>query len=133
MGGRLPEDVLPQDPTVRGDLGCRSMSSTAVGVGPSRIRRVGPVEGFWCQEQHLARGDDHLSMPHSLRNDARLTLTEMEYPFVLQPELSAEEHGDDTFDQVEQLVLMRMHLPLVAFPRCVDSEQAYPATIELHR
>jgi hypothetical protein len=56
----------------------------------------------------------------------------MEYAFVLHPEVSAEEHVDGTFDQVQQLVLMRMHLPLVAFPRSVDGEVAYSATVELH-
>jgi len=60
-------------------------------------------------------------------------LAEFHSLFVVQLEISPEEHVDGTLEQVQELVLIGMHLPFVALSSCCHGEMPCLATVELYR
>lgn len=72
-------------------------------------------------------------MPHALGNYARLAPMQMNRPFFFHFEVFAQEHIDGTFEEIQKLILVGMHFPLVPFSRYVHSEAAHLSTLELHR
>lgn len=80
------------------------------------------MDRFWSQEQHLARSNHHLPVPHPSWNQARLTLPEVQRFLLGILKISSEEDVNGTFQEVQQFVLLRMHLPLVAHAGRVHRE-----------
>ena len=74
-----------------------------------------------------------MSVPHSLRNHARLTLVEVKCVFLPSLELRPKEDVNGTLEQIEEFVLLRVHLPLVTYPRRSHRQDAHQAAVELHR
>jgi hypothetical protein len=91
------------------------------------------MDRFWSNEQHLARSDYHLPVPHSLRDYARLTLSEVQRVLLGSLKIGSEEDVNGTFQEVQQFVLFRMHLPLVAHAWRLHREDTDLTPIELHR
>ena len=91
------------------------------------------MDGLGGKEQHLAWSDDNLPVPHPLRDEAGLTLTETNRLFLGTLEIRSEEYEYFSFKEVQQFILFRMDLPLVAHSGCLHGKDAHVTTIELHR
>ena len=74
-----------------------------------------------------------MSVPHPLRNHARLTPVEVQCVLLPSLELCSKEDVNGTLEQIEEFVLLRMHLPLVTHPRRSHRQDAHKATVQLHR
>jgi hypothetical protein len=73
------------------------------------------MDGLRREEEEATRSDDHLPMPHSLLNDAGLTSNHMDHLLAIVPfEIPPKEDIDGSLEQIEQLILLWMHLPLIA-------------------
>jgi hypothetical protein len=90
------------------------------------------MEGLGRQEQHLAWSDNYLPVPHPLRNEASLTLTETDRLFLGALEIRTQVHVYLPLKEVEQLVLFGMHFPLVSYSGRIHRKDADVTTIELH-
>jgi hypothetical protein len=86
------------------------------------------MDGLGREEQHLARSDNHLPVPHSLRNEARLTVTETNGLFLGALEIRTEEYVYLSFKEVQQLILFGMYFPLVAHSGCLHGKDAHVTT-----
>lgn len=74
-----------------------------------------------------------MSVPHPLRNHARLTLVEVERVLLPSFEFCSNEDVNGALEQIEELVLFGMHLPFVTYPRRSHRQDTHQATVELYR
>jgi hypothetical protein len=91
------------------------------------------MDGLRREEQHLARSDDHLAVPDSFRNQTDLTLPEAKSLLIRPLDIRTKEDVDGPLEQVQHLVLIGMHFPLVAYAGRLDGQKADVTTIELDR
>lgn len=73
-----------------------------------------------------------MSVPHPLRDDAGLSLAEVDGVLLGSLEIGSEEDVDRTLQEVEQFVLFGVHLPFVTNAWSLDRKGADPTTIELN-
>jgi hypothetical protein len=90
------------------------------------------MQGLWREEQHPARVNHDLPMPHSLRNNAGLALVKVNNLFVGVLDLGPENHVNGTFDEVQQFFLVRMHFPFVPYTGSIHGEDSDVPSIEVH-
>jgi len=75
------------------------------------------MDRFWGEKQHFARSNDDLPVPHALWNEERLTSPDSHPVLLSFLEVGSKNHLDDTFKEVQQFVLVWVHLPFVAYTR----------------